>query len=541
MSQSKIYLHPGQRKILELNANSATIIAPRGWGKSDGLDALTLLRDVHAMPGSVGALLSPTYGKLLQNTLPAVSKSLQRWGYFRDIHYVIGRKPPKALNFAKPHTEPFDYSYSMTWYNGSTLILVSFDRPMSVNSMSLDYIKGFEAKFLNPDKIREEVNPALRPSGGSYADCPWYLGKLFTSDMPNLKSGNWLFENEKLMDKELVKGIRALNEEIMHWTAMKRKNPLSKHYDDKILSLSRKRSMLRGNLHYYKEAFPFDNAEILTPDWYKSQERELPAIIFNTAILNKRLKGPQHKFYSAYNEKIHTYESSNTHYLESLDYNFRKSVDNTSMKDGDVETNKPLCIGLDYNSAINNICTGQQKDRQMRTLSTKYVKTPKKIQELIQEWCNYYKYQICRDVIYYYDHTAVATFATSDESYKDTVVKILEQNGWHVNEVHIGQAFKHEAKHLIIDKALKGDETYLFPQFNKSNNEYLLVALENTGVKQGKTGFEKDKSAEKLEDTLENPDETKTHVTDAWDTLYIGMTFFPQIVTGVPIPTFFGS
>ncbi len=138
---------------------------------------------------------------------------------------MIGRKPPKALNFAKPHTEPFDYSYSMTWYNGSTLILVSFDRPMSVNSMSLDYIMGFEAKFLDPMKIREEVMPAMRPSGGPYQGCSWYQGSVFTSDMPNLKSGNWLFENEKLMDRDLVKTIRATNAEIAHWKSMQNTLP----------------------------------------------------------------------------------------------------------------------------------------------------------------------------------------------------------------------------------------------------------------------------------------------------------------------------
>lgn len=538
MNQSKIYLHPGQRKILELNANSATIIAPRGWGKSDGLDAITLLRDVHAMPGSVGALLSPTYGKLLQNTLPAVEKSLKRWGYFRDIHYVIGRKPPKALNFGKPHTEPFDYSYAMTWYNGSTLILVSFDRKMSVNSMSLDYMKGFEAKFLDPDKIREEVNPAMRPSGGAYGNCPWYLGKLFTSDMPNLKSGNWLFEREKLVDKELVKGTRAINEEVKYWKAMKLDNPHSKHYDDKLQALFRKRGFLRSNLHYYKEAFPFDNIEILTPEWFKAQERELPAIIFNTAILNKRLKGPQNRFYSAYNEKIHCYESSNSHYLDGLDYDLRKAQEQTCEKDGDIMLDQQLCIGLDYNSAVNNIVTGQAQKGIAYTLGSRFVKTPKKLQELVQEWCNYYRSRTNRDVVYYYDHTAVSSFATFDESYKDTVIKILEQNNWVVNAVYIGQAFKHEAKQLIIDKAFKGDTTYLFPQFNKSNCEFLLVALENTGVKQGKTGFEKDKSAEKLEDTIENPDESKTHVTDAWDTLYLGMVFYPQSLTGIPVPTF---
>jgi hypothetical protein len=65
----------------------------------------------------------------------------------------------------------------------------------------------------------------------------------------------------------------------------------------------------------------------------------------------------------------------------------------------------------------------------------------------------------------------------------------------------------------------------LFPTFNADNNEYLILAMENTGVTIGKNGFEKDKRAEKLPDSQEQPDELKTHVTDAWDTLYIGLNF----------------
>jgi len=87
-------------------------------------------------------------------------------------------------------------------------------------------------------------------------------------------------------------------------------------------------------------------------------------------------------------------------------------------------------------------------------------------------------------------------------------------------------------KHQYIDLALKGDEAYLFPTFNRDNNEYLLLAMEQTGIKIGRNGFEKDKSAEKLADTIENPDEYKTHITDAWDSLFIGCQYYPHATIG---------
>jgi hypothetical protein len=86
---------------------------------------------------------------------------------------------------------------------------------------------------------------------------------------------------------------------------------------------------------------------------------------------------------------------------------------------------------------------------------------------------------------------------------------------------------------MYIDSALKGDPQYLFPQFNLMNNEYLKIALEQTGVRQGRNGFEKDKSVEKTLDTPENPDEIKTHITDAFDTLFVGCNFYYTEPTGI--------
>ena len=73
---------------------------------------------------------------------------------------------------------------------------------------------------------------------------------------------------------------------------------------------------------------------------------------------------------------------------------------------------------------------------------------------------------------------------------------------------------------------VSASRTTINNNFNVLNNEYLKIAMEQTGVRQGKNGFEKDKTPESTEDTADNPDELKTHVTDAWDTLFIGVNFF---------------
>ena len=95
-----------------------------------------------------------------------------------------------------------------------------------------------------------------------------------------------------------------------------------------------------------------------------------------------------------------------------------------------------------------------------------------------------------------------------------------------VSRVHIGNPVPHRDKHRMIHLALKGQK-YLFPLFNQPNNEELLLALENAGVKIGANGFQKDKSGEKLAETEEDLLEHRTDGTDAWDTLFIGMNKFP--------------
>ncbi|MEI6580295.1 MAG: hypothetical protein WCN92_12660, partial [Eubacteriales bacterium] len=214
-------------------------------------------------------------------------------------------------------------------------------------------------------------------------------------------------------------------------------------------------------------------------------------------------------------------------------------------KDGDLDSTAPLRISLDYNAAINNIVTGIVKNRVLKSLSWMYVKTPRKIKEVCNDWCDYYQPHQSRNntVVYYYDSTAIADSADGDATpFYEIVTGILISRGWRVIQVYIGQQMRHHKKHTYIDLALKGESAYLFPMFNKHGCEFLIQAMEQTGVKVGRNGFEKDKDIEKTPDSPENPDELKTHGTDAWDTLFIGCNFHnAPIDSSISSATSFGG
>lgn len=517
------YFNRAQLEAMAIRAKDVRIIGSRGVGKSEGFDSVRLVDNVFSMPRSVGAIISPTYAKLLQNTLPAVAAALERWGFKRDVHYVIGRKPPKSLKYKAPLTDPFSYDHVMAWFNGSIINLLSFDRSMSANSMSLDYVMGFEAKYLDYQKIVNEVYPANRGERVEFKTCPLHHGTYFSTDMPTSKLGMWILDDEKKMDVELLDTIKSLYAELAYF----KKSPISTYTERQIAFCRKEINALRKKAFYFAEYNVFDNIELVGLDWINQQKRDLPPLVFQTAILNKRIFKKANGFYSALDDKLHFYTAENSSYFEKLDYDLQKAAKNSCLADTDIVKDMPLCIAFDYNAAISSMAIGQQVGKTIATRKSMFVKTPRKLPELVQDFCDYYRLLINRDIIYYFDSTAIHTSAASSESYHNIVVRILSANGFNVRDVYIGNPMRHDEKHTYIDLALKGDGRYLFPTFNLYNNEYLKLAMEQAGVKVGRNGFEKDKSMEKLEDSPDFPDEQKTHITDAWDTLFIGCNFYP--------------
>lgn len=524
--RNKSFLHRGQMELMLIGAHDEYVIAPRGWGKSEGIDALRLVRNVFAMPRSAGAFLSPSYAKLLQNTLPAVAAAISRnFGFVRDRHYIIGRKPPKEWNWPKPINEPFSYDHVMSWFNGSIIHLISFDRPMSANSMSLDYVLGFEAKYLPIDKIKDEVFPAIRGNKQYFENVPWHLGKVFTTDMPMLKHGQWIHDMEKQMDPELIRLIQHLNYEKAR--LLSDPNSFNRKYLKQTLArLEIDIRQFRRQAIMYKECDPFDSLEIHGPEWWNEKRRETSTYIFDVSFLNKRPRRVQNGFYSGLNAKLHYYKSTNYHYADKLEYGYSKSVNPQScMMDGDYDSTKPLLIAMDYNAAINTLVVGQvDEDENLNTINAFYVKTPLKVRDAVARFCKYYADAPKKEVIFYYDHTAVSETPGDSAPFYEIVEEVLKEYGWHSYLKYIGRAPNHVDKHLWIDEALKGNN-YRFCRFNEERCELLLAAMETARIKTGRNGFEKDKSDEKKPDSPDLPDEKKTHITDAWDTLFIGANF----------------
>lgn len=540
MKQTEVvrkFFNKMQRKAMAIAAHDEYIIASRGTGKSEGVDARFIIRNVWEMPGSLGALISPSYAKAWGNTLPAICKALAEWGYIQNVHYVVGHKAPEAMGFANPIRPVMGegWSNAFHFWNGTVMVVLSFNQGMSANSMSLDWVIGPEAKFLSYEKIKSEVNPANRGNRQYFGHCPHHHSVCYSTDMPTSGMGRWILDKIDEMSPTHINYIRQLYKEIQ---AYKRK-PLTDHTMRMIKELERDLDIARkyqlplkpekGKTKeytvFYGEYDVFDNLEVLGEDFIWQMYRDSPPLIWRTAFMNERLFRVANGFYSALDDRLHFYIPGDNGRLRDLGTNWSRLGNCGCLGDGDLDFSKELHIAFDANASICSAVVGQLDGRTMRVLKSFYVKTPGKLQDLVKQIADYYRPKFNHDIVVYYDQTFTWESGSNSETYADTIERIFTENNYSVTLQYVGQAPKHEWKHLNIDLTLKGDPAFLWIQINLHQNEFLKIAMEQTGVRQGKNGFEKDKTPEGTEDTPDNPDQYKTHITDAFDTLWYGMNF----------------
>ena len=518
----KVYFTDPQLEFRYTAAHTSVIVAGRRFGKTHGLAAPWLLRNVQHMPRSSGGLIGAAFQRILTQTLPGTLQALDEMGFKRDVHYYIGHRPPKAAGFVKPVREPARFDHVISWYNGSIQYLISQDIPGTSNSLTLQYLMGDEAKYIDFEKLKDETFPANGGFKGPWAECPWLNSMLFMSDMPTTKKGSWFLNFREKMDEELINTIHFLVKEIYDLKQRKQTT-----YTKKMLAFYRKRlAQFRSVAVYYREWSSIENIELLGKKYISQMKRDLPPLVFQTSIMCIRPGKLKDGFYPALSERLHMYTAFDNSYLQNLDYDLKKAAEQDCRQDGDINLDKPVCVAFDYNANINWLVAGQKDGMKMKVLKSFYVKYERKLRELVDDFCNYYRFHHTREVVYYYDNTALGSnYAVSEEDFASVITSQFEKNGWNVTRVHIGNPIKHHEKYILLDQAFKGQK-YLFPQLNQPNNEALLLAMQHTGVKVGPHGFQKDKSGEKHAETEEDRLEHRTDGTDAFDTLFIGMNFY---------------
>ena len=547
--EKRVYFNKPQLMTQYIGAKTTVIVAGRRTGKTDSIASPFVLRNMQRMPGSTGGIVVPTFKHGLTNTIPGLLAAWKGWGYLLNIHYVIGRKPPKS--FKTPIVEPADYEHVITFYNGSCAVIISQDRPGSSNSLTLSWLLIDEAKFIDYNKLKDETLPANGGIRSYFGHHSFNHSMMILSDMPQTKKGSWFLHYREKMDPELIETIQGTIFKIWQQKERIKKmrekgEPVPTYLKRYLKWLDQSLNRMRSVAVYYKEYSTIENLQLLGEEYLRQMKRDLTTTTFQTSILCKRIGISHDGFYSSMQE-YHKYDATNFSYMDGLGYetilketeqqNF--SIKNTmhfselhtqldSRSDSDVNSLAPLCIGMDYNANINWIVCGQPSGTRLNILKSFYVKFERKIPELVQDFCAYYQFHENKTVVYYYDATALGSnYAVNDQDFHFVVKAEFEKNGWQVTDVYLGNPMRHDEKYLLINQGFAG-KNRLMPFFNRQNNDDLILGIRSAEVERGRNGFRKNKSAEKQPESEEDLLEHRTDGTDAFDTLYIGCEKFPQ-------------
>lgn len=517
------YFNDPQLYSLAMNTRDEVIVAGRGMGKG-AIQAGRLMTNFQGMPGSMGGFISPSVKRCLTNILPSMLIHLERWGFKRDLHYVVGKRPWKALHWKSPIFTPANWENTISFYNGSVCNIISQDRAGTSNSMSLDYIIIDEAKFINFEQLKDETFQANRGNEQYFHNFPLHHGMTITSDMPVTKKGSWFLSYKDDMDKELVEAIEGLV--YAKWRAKRQQKAMPSQADairQKIDRIDAKLSFLRSKCLLYKEYTSIQNLALLGEEFIRRAKRDLPPLTFATSIMCKRIEISTDGFYGGMREDINLYTAPNENVL-NLEALNDGAIPNDCRQDSDLDAQLPLIIAFDANANINWLVCGQVgKDGKLRVLKSFFVKYERKIPELLDDFNDYYRYHRRRQVVFYYDATFVGnSYGTHSEAFYRMIITGLRRKGWNVKSKYIGKPMNHILKNDLINRMFRGRARHLV-LINRDNNPDLLISITSAGVKNG----QKDKSGEKLAETEEDKLESRTDGSDAFDTLCIGVERFP--------------
>lgn len=520
---AKIYFNQMQREAALYRANKTVICAGRGTGKGL-LHAAFVLENFQMMPRSTTAFVAPNAKRALTNTLPSMFAHWENWGYKRGVHWVVGQKPPKELRWPDPLFKPENYDNIISFYTGAIGQIISQDRSGTSNSKSFDFLDIDEAKYIDYEQLKSETFPANRGQVAEFGHLPFHHGMLITSDMPVTKKGSWFLQYEKECDPETLSCIRALLAEQWHLKDAIAETP-TYYLRRRLQDVTDLLSKVRRHATFFGRYSSLTNIEVLGEAWFRQMKRDLPPIEFRTSILCLPVDIVKDGFYSSM-KPSHRYNATDFHYLDSLGYDTERLTNVDSRLDADLQKHKPLCIAFDYNANINCLVVGQtdEAQRRLNVVKSFYVKYERKLQGLIQDFCRYYYTFPNKEVIFYFDSTALGSnYAVNNEDFRWVIIHELEAHGWLVRPVFIGRPMGHLEKQLLINRGFDG-RARLMPFFNEQNNESLLISVQTAGVYNG----HKDKRLEKTPETEESRLEERTDFSDAFDTLYIGCERFPQ-------------
>lgn len=467
--QKEIYVNEKQLAILQAKQRRKVLLAGRGFGKTT-VGGFHFLDCAAHLPRAKFFLLGITYNQIQSILLPPMIETwairgMKEYDPIKKIgHYVIGRNPPNG--FASPFQPVKNYENVITFFNGFTIAMLSFDRPNSNRGGNYDGGVIDEAVLINKERYDKEIKPTIRGNIYKYPDIHYHHSELLMS------SQSWTITGDWFPDLEL--DAKANPEEV-----------------------------------FFIEGNAYDNVAVLGQRYIKDLETDLPLLIFQVEVLNLRRKKIPNCFYDELNEEKHCYV--NTY---GYDYN-ESGLLVTKTDSTDYNKKLPLEVSFDFNAAFNSCIIGQEvitnTGIEARIINNLFVKN-KVIKYLVDDVIEKYRGHD-NTIMIWGDRNGNNKQADSEFTYYQQIEKQFKEAKF-TTKLMVKDRLDpyHALKHTVINKLLAESDIKL-PRirFNKNKCKATILSMQAAPIT---PDFKKDKRAES-NPTL--PQEKATHLSDCVD------------------------
>ncbi len=543
MSAKEILFNPAQLKSVIMAPKHEFQVWGRGTGKSN-IIGWKVQRNIKHMPRSSSVITGKTYAQLLQRTLPPTISFLERLGYIRGKSYFLGEKPP--LSWKLPYEAPIkDFSRYLTFGTPRGAVgfhLASQDREGMSRGLNTDFEITDESLTIIKDRYDKEIHATNRGNLDKFGNISFHHGSHHSTSMPYTAEGKWILDAAKYYEEEA--GIRLFDV----WNRIVRMQiellSIDKPNDFKAQwnEIARIRKQITPFISkdgvLFTLANAFDNINNVGLSYIKEQYRTLPPLTFMIEIMNMVIDKVEDAYYQFDTEKHFYYDSYDYSYLDSLNYNFSKLGSPSSKFDGDCDPFAPIYVVSDLGANISFLLSCQYNNRVEKDYETFnflnefYVKpeTGKvMIDELVDNFCNYYREQYNKTVFFFKDKYGDEGRANSSKTYNSQMIDRFIKNDWNISIIdYPGKEPPHHEKYLLWSNILKENSKNLPKiRINGNNCKSFIIALSNTRVIEKDGKFSKDKSSEHKRSSVA-PEEA-THSTDAADKIvWIYINYFKK-------------
>jgi GTP:adenosylcobinamide-phosphate guanylyltransferase len=525
--EKKVLTNTPQTSFEVIQAQTQICCWGRGTGKTSYPEARRSSKCANIMPGSVGLLVGDYTIKVADVRFPPIKAAWLNLGYREGIDFFVNKRPDKKKFpwWQAPANAPSSDFGCVYWINGSVQVMVGLNNNFN-NAMSVDYALILEPRTIHQSDF-EEVIKCVRGNDHIWGHLSDHGSLMMCTDRPREAKEKWIIDHYKnQVDEEVIDAIVYAYKDWLDLKLQYRNN--KKYYEEhpnadkiitnKIAKADETLNLLRKNTVHISYASSLDNYAILGSNVIKSYLRDGTITNIKASVLNIDTLEVEKNvaFYPTFEKERNTYSALNIDFVQS---NQKDYVPDCRWYFDDIET-EALPVALDYNHKINWIGTGMMQGDVFRVMYSTYILRSEGLglRDVVNKFCQFYKYRQNKTVKYIYDNTALqGKTANNDIRFHEEVSIAFRENGWHVIEDYIGQAFGHTTKYYRMHSYFAGNDAR-FPkvELNIDTNEKLIACIPMTASIQIGKEVKKDKSSE----TKHNiPPENSTHGSDMLDSL----------------------